>query len=254
MDVGERITGTRDEHYNLISILYHALHGVENCEIYAVDAEAAGDERLAAFFRVAQAAQAETAERAKELLGISPDIASPSTVPEDAGDVPADSAILQSEVAPGGTATGYELPPDAPTEEVSLTTNLPRTPPRGTQGDVLESGAPPGSSPSTEDMPSQLVDDLPDEDRVTLPHVYESHDQRARGGGLTVCSVGKSPQPMRSKRTKRARRAPRVRRLLLTLFLPRGLTCLSTRRPRRGRVRRAACRCGFRGGLRRSRP
>src|SRR5918998_6677420 len=27
MDPGEQTTGTRDEHYNLISVLYHALHG-----------------------------------------------------------------------------------------------------------------------------------------------------------------------------------------------------------------------------------
>jgi hypothetical protein len=27
MDYGEQTTGTRDEHYNLISVLYHALHG-----------------------------------------------------------------------------------------------------------------------------------------------------------------------------------------------------------------------------------
>jgi hypothetical protein len=27
MDYGEQTTGTRDEHYNLISVLYHALRG-----------------------------------------------------------------------------------------------------------------------------------------------------------------------------------------------------------------------------------
>jgi hypothetical protein len=70
MDFGEQTTGTRDEHYNLISVLYHALHSAENCETYVLDAEAAGDDRLAAFFRETQAAQMETAERAKELLGI----------------------------------------------------------------------------------------------------------------------------------------------------------------------------------------
>jgi len=42
MDYGERTTGTRDEHYNLISVLYHALHGAENCDRYAADAEVAG--------------------------------------------------------------------------------------------------------------------------------------------------------------------------------------------------------------------
>ncbi len=70
MDYGERTTGTRDEHYNLISVLYHALHGAENCDRYASDAEIAGDERLAAFFRDAQGMQTVIAERAKGMLGI----------------------------------------------------------------------------------------------------------------------------------------------------------------------------------------
>jgi hypothetical protein len=70
MDVGEQTTGTRDEHYNLISVLYHALHGADNCSLYVMDAEAADREDLAAFFREAQAAQVGLAERAKELLGI----------------------------------------------------------------------------------------------------------------------------------------------------------------------------------------
>jgi hypothetical protein len=70
MDYGEQTTGTRDEHYNLISVLYHALHGAENCDRYAADAEVAGDERLAAFFRETQTMQSQIAERAKGLLGI----------------------------------------------------------------------------------------------------------------------------------------------------------------------------------------
>jgi hypothetical protein len=70
MDYGERTTGTRDEHYNLVSVLYHALHGAENCDRYAADAEISGDENLAAFFREAQAMQTAMAERAKGLLGI----------------------------------------------------------------------------------------------------------------------------------------------------------------------------------------
>ena len=70
MDQGERTTGTRDEHYNLISVLYHALHGAENCDRYASDAEITGDERLAAFFREAQGMQTQLAERAKEMLGL----------------------------------------------------------------------------------------------------------------------------------------------------------------------------------------
>ena len=46
MDPGEQTTGTRDEQYNLVSVLYHALHEAETVEAYILDAEAAGDERL----------------------------------------------------------------------------------------------------------------------------------------------------------------------------------------------------------------
>ena len=70
MDRGEQTTGTRDEHYNLVSVLYHALHGAANCETYALDAAAAGRDDLVTFFREAQVVQAGMAERAKELLGI----------------------------------------------------------------------------------------------------------------------------------------------------------------------------------------
>ncbi len=38
MDHGEMKTGTRDEHYDLVSVLYHAVHGADNCERYAHDA------------------------------------------------------------------------------------------------------------------------------------------------------------------------------------------------------------------------
>jgi hypothetical protein len=70
MDYGQHTTGTRDEHYNLISVLYHALSGADTCDRYALDAETAGDERLAAFFRETQVMQSQIAERAKGLLGI----------------------------------------------------------------------------------------------------------------------------------------------------------------------------------------
>ena len=70
MDTGERTTGTRDKHYDLVSVLYHVLHGAENCNTYAMDAEATGRDELANFLREAQATQSQLAERAKMLLGI----------------------------------------------------------------------------------------------------------------------------------------------------------------------------------------
>ena len=90
MDPGDRTRGTRDEHYDLISVLYHALHGAENCEMYAADAEVAGRDELATFFLEAQATQIEIADRAKELLGIlgevpSEDVGAPLDI---SGDIP----------------------------------------------------------------------------------------------------------------------------------------------------------------------
>ena len=71
MDPGEGTTAkTRDEHFDLVSVLYHALQGADACGRYASDAEAAGDERLAAFFGEAQATQRRLAGRAKGMLGI----------------------------------------------------------------------------------------------------------------------------------------------------------------------------------------
>jgi hypothetical protein len=70
VDQGEQITGTRDEHYNLVSVLYHALNAADTCDRYALDAETAGDERLAAYFRKTQALQTGVAEEAKRHLGI----------------------------------------------------------------------------------------------------------------------------------------------------------------------------------------
>jgi hypothetical protein len=69
-DYSERATGIRDEHYNLVSVLYHALQSADTCDHYAMDAEAAGDERLAGFFRETQSIQTQVSERAKEMLGI----------------------------------------------------------------------------------------------------------------------------------------------------------------------------------------
>ncbi len=68
MSDGEHTTGTADEHFDLVSVLYHALEGAAACETYAEDAEDAGDEEMAQFFREAQDHNRELAERAKDLL------------------------------------------------------------------------------------------------------------------------------------------------------------------------------------------
>jgi hypothetical protein len=60
-------SGVRDEHYNLISVLYHSLQAVETCETYIQDAQ--NDEELASFFRKVQDCNRQCAEEGKQLLG-----------------------------------------------------------------------------------------------------------------------------------------------------------------------------------------
>jgi hypothetical protein len=64
----EDIPTTCNEHYDLISVLYHMLEGAWKYETYYKDAEKAGDHALAQFFREAQLEECKRAERAKELL------------------------------------------------------------------------------------------------------------------------------------------------------------------------------------------
>ena len=61
-------TGTPDELYDLVSVLYHALQGGEMNQRYIDDARRAGDEELAAFLEQVQAEDRDRAERAKQLL------------------------------------------------------------------------------------------------------------------------------------------------------------------------------------------
>jgi hypothetical protein len=65
----EQQTGTRDEHYNLISALYHLLEGAATVGQYIQDAQEAGDQELVQFFKDWQEEQRNFAERAKNLLG-----------------------------------------------------------------------------------------------------------------------------------------------------------------------------------------
>ncbi|MDP9069944.1 MAG: hypothetical protein M3N68_01390 [Actinomycetota bacterium] len=69
MSNGENVTGTTDEHYNLVSVLYHALEGGSLYDKYISDAEQSDDQDLAQFFRDVQEEERQRAERAKKLLG-----------------------------------------------------------------------------------------------------------------------------------------------------------------------------------------
>ena len=58
-------TGTRNETYNVIAILYHALQGAENCQTYLKDAQ---DGQAREFFQQALQSQRQLADRGKEIL------------------------------------------------------------------------------------------------------------------------------------------------------------------------------------------
>lgn len=64
----ERETGMNDEHYDIVSALYHALQGAEASKKYISDAEKEGDQEAIQFFRDVQDRNREMAERAKALL------------------------------------------------------------------------------------------------------------------------------------------------------------------------------------------
>ncbi len=109
MNPGEQTTGTRDEHYDLVSVLYHALQGADTCNVYALDAEAAGDERLAAFFREASVVQTQLAERAKGMLGITGVPPEGMVAPEPSpGDTAGDTV---GGISPGDISGG--MPPES---------------------------------------------------------------------------------------------------------------------------------------------
>ena len=68
-EAGEQVTGTKDENYDVISVLYHCLQAGSEVDQYIRDAEQSGDQELVEFFRDYQEAQRDMAERAKNLLG-----------------------------------------------------------------------------------------------------------------------------------------------------------------------------------------
>lgn len=66
--MAKREAETKDENYDLISVLYHALQGDETLGQYIADAENADDQELAAHFRDIQERYREIALQTKELL------------------------------------------------------------------------------------------------------------------------------------------------------------------------------------------
>jgi hypothetical protein len=65
---GGQVTGTQDKDYNIIWFVEQCLSNVLRLETYAQDAERVGDVELEAFFRRAQNASRNGADKGKALL------------------------------------------------------------------------------------------------------------------------------------------------------------------------------------------
>lgn len=61
-------TGVANEHYNLVSIMYHSLQSAAVCEVYSQDAEQSGDQELTSFFQQVKEQACHQAEQAKRLM------------------------------------------------------------------------------------------------------------------------------------------------------------------------------------------
>src|SRR3954454_20472086 len=62
---GQQQTGTRNETYNVIAILYHALQGAENCQTYLQDAR---EGQVRDFIQQALQTQRQLADHGKQVL------------------------------------------------------------------------------------------------------------------------------------------------------------------------------------------
>src|SRR3954466_4605826 len=62
---GQQQTGTRNETYDIIAVLYHALQGAENCQTYLSDAE---NGQVRDFFQKALQSQRQLADHGKQVL------------------------------------------------------------------------------------------------------------------------------------------------------------------------------------------
>jgi hypothetical protein len=175
MGPAEQTTGTRDEHYNLISVLYHALHGAENCEIYMLDAEAAGKDELAAFFREAQSTQSRLAERAKGFLGIRSSVPIPGTS-ETGTEIPPEGMVepeAPSRTEPSSIRPGTEEPrprtEEAPPSRPEPSGDFPGTEP-------IREEAPPRTGevpPTPEEVPPERAGEIPTAEEAPPPRAEE---------------------------------------------------------------------------------
>ena len=183
MDPGEQTTGTRDEHYNLVSVLYHALHGADNCDIYATDAEVSGRADLSDFFREAQERQRGLADRAKGLLGIGGGTATAGAGTTSTGATPTGTAPAGGDLAGGATVAG----------RTSAAGGIPKG------GGVVGSDVPPTTDVlPEEDVPPRGADDLRAE---TVPPPADISPETAPVGGIPSMTEDISPGARRTEST-----------------------------------------------------
>lgn len=167
----ERATGTPNVIYDLSSVLFHALEGGASYDQYIQDAEEAGDQELAVFFRRVRNEDSNRADEAQRLIAERTSIA---------GEM-ADTATLTAEGMAGvsprtepstSPSPGAEDPTSTRATEASPTTlgTPPRTEPISAaprEGDVPprrteSSGDLPGTEPIAEEVsPSGTEEPLP---------------------------------------------------------------------------------------------
>ena len=61
-------TGTANEQYDLISVIYHSLQSAAVCDLYIQDADRCGDREMTEFFEQVKERSCQQAEQAKQLM------------------------------------------------------------------------------------------------------------------------------------------------------------------------------------------
>jgi hypothetical protein len=192
---GERATGTPNTVYNLSSVLFHALQGGASYDTYVEDAEQAGDEELAEFFR---------------------------RVREEDRDRAAEARLLLAERTLNVAGTGGTAPRDAATE--GLATGVATT--EGSELDTSpgteRSGSSPGTEPKAESTSSgdarreYAVTEMADEDLRPLEEAASPRPEPTDDfpgtepveGEDPTASSGEVPPPPEGVPTARAGEVP----------------------------------------------
>ena len=61
-------TGTANQQYDLVSVIYHSLQSASVCDTYIQDADSSGDRELSEFFQQVKEQNCQQAEQAKKLM------------------------------------------------------------------------------------------------------------------------------------------------------------------------------------------